>query len=464
MRIENGRANDVRIAYIGGGSCGWAWSLMADLALDGHMSGTVCLYDIDVGSAKKNSVIGKKFGSLPEAEGQWDYRVAENLEEALTGADFAVISILPGTFEEMRSDVHSPEKYGIYQSVGDTVGPGGLLRALRTLPIFAELALAVKEFCPNAWVINYTNPMTACLRALYTVFPEIKAFGCCHEVFGAQKLLAQMLEDVHGVKAERRDININVLGINHFTWIDEARYGGADLIPLYRDMAEARYDEGYAKGKDTNWMNDSFASANRVKFDLFRRYGYIAAAGDRHLAEFCPGKWYLGDPDTVRGWRFGLTTVDWRVDDFKRRQKRRERILNGEEELKPAASGEEGHLLMKALMGLGDTVSNVNLPNTGQISNLPVGAVVETNALFRAGVVRPIVSGAVPGNILSMLQPHVSNQETTVRAALECDEKLAFSVFANDPLVDIGLQDARELFEAMIRNTASYLPAAWTRE
>ena len=101
-----------------------------------------------------------------------------------------MISIMPGTFDEMESDVHAPEKFGIYQSVGDTTGPGAVMRALRTIPMFEEFAAAIREYCPQAWVINYTNPMTVCVKTLYRVFPKIKAFGCCHEVFGTQKLLA----------------------------------------------------------------------------------------------------------------------------------------------------------------------------------------------------------------------------------------------------------------------------------
>lgn len=222
-----------------------------------------------------------------------------------------MISILPGTFQEMRSDVHEPEKYGIWQSVGDTAGPGGLVRALRTIPMFQEIGRAIRDYSPQAWVINYTNPMALCVRTLYEVFPEVKAFGCCHEVFGTQKLLCAMLEDMGIDGAARQQIAVNVMGVNHFTWFDKASYEGMDLFPLYRKFAEKYYETGFTKGKDDNWMNNSFDCSHRVKFDLFLRYGLIAAAGDRHLAEFMP-PWYLKDPETVKSWGFGLTPVDWR--------------------------------------------------------------------------------------------------------------------------------------------------------
>ena len=192
------------IAYIGGGSRGWAWGLMADLALDADLCGTVRLYDIDREAAERNRIIGEKISAHPDAVSRWTYTVSRSLGEALDGADFVVISILPGTFEEMRSDVHLPERVGVYQPVGDTTGPGGFMRAMRTVPMFVEIAEAVRDYAPDAWVINYTNPMSLCVRTLYHVFPAVKAFGCCHEVFGTQELMCAMLRTEEGVENIRR--------------------------------------------------------------------------------------------------------------------------------------------------------------------------------------------------------------------------------------------------------------------
>jgi len=238
MRRIGDKVTDIKIAYIGGGSMGWAWNLMSDLANEEQLSGTVRLYDIDKEAAARNEKIGNSLKNHPNAKSQWDYIAVDTLEEALKGADFVIISILPGTFDEMESDVHLPEKYGIYQSVGDTVGPGGHVRALRTIPMFVEFANAIKQWAPEAWVINYTNPMTLCVRTLYEAFPEIKAFGCCHEVFGTQELLKSALADIEGIQAgHRRDIKVNVIGINHFTWLDKATYEGRDLFPIYKNLS-----------------------------------------------------------------------------------------------------------------------------------------------------------------------------------------------------------------------------------
>ena len=458
MNYNGNKAENVKIAYIGGGSRGWAWGLMSDLASADDMSGEVYLYDIDYEAALHNEIIGNKYNTLPDAKSVWNYHAAKTASEALTGADFVVISILPGTFDEMESDVHTPEKYGIYQSVGDTSGPGGIVRAMRTVPMFEEIGENIRKYCPNAWVINYTNPMTLCVRTLYRVFPKIKAFGCCHEVFGTQKVLAQALESICGIKdVDRSEIKVNPVAVNHFTWLTEANYKNMDLFPVYREFADKYFEEGYTDNLDTNWMNNMFECAQRVKLDLFRKYGYIAAAGDRHLAEFCEGKWYLKDPETVREWKFGLTTVEWRKNNLKKRLQKSEDLRSGKEELKIDCTGEEGVAQMRALLGLSELVTNVNMPNMGQIPNLPIGAVVETNAVFRSDKVTPVMAGNIPEEIYALVARICASQEALNSAIAERDTHKIFNVFANDPLVTCSMDEAKELFKEMVNNTKEYL-------
>ena len=138
---NDGVVSDIKLTYIGGGSRGWAWKFMTDLAIEPMMGGEVVLCDIDRNAAEANAVIGNLIDDNKETVGHWHYSVADTIKEALTGADFVVISILPGTFDEMEVDVHMPERLGIYQSVGDTAGPGGMIRALRTLPMYDKRLL-----------------------------------------------------------------------------------------------------------------------------------------------------------------------------------------------------------------------------------------------------------------------------------------------------------------------------------
>ena len=431
---------ELTIAYIGGGSRGWAWGFMTDLAMDPDLCGCIRLYDIDIEAAERNRIIGEKISAHPDAVSRWHYEVSRTLEEALSGADFAVISILPATFREMASDVHLPERAGIWQPVGDTVGAGGFMRAMRTVPMFVTIAEAIRDYAPDAWVINYTNPMSLCVRTLYKVFPGIKAFGCCHEVFGTQNLLCSMLETEEGLPGIRRqDLRTTVTGINHFTWITQASCGSTDLFPLYARFAEKYAESGYEASPD----------------------GAIAAAGDRHLAEFV-APWYTKDPETVRSWKFSLTPVSWREQDLKERLARSDRLISGEEKPTLKPSGEEGHLLIKALLGLGDLISNVNVPNLGQVPDLPADAIVETNAFFSRNRIDPLFAGETPRSILPLITRHVLNQENTLTAALNCDRNLGFTTFMNDPqLAAISPEEGEKLFFDMLENQRAYLPAAW---
>ena len=462
MYYENKCAKDVKIAYIGGGSRGWAWTLMKDLAMAEDVSGSVYLYDIDFEAAKNNETIGNRIEM-----GDWKYKAVPTIGEALTGANFVIVSILPGTFDEMESDVHAPEKYGVYQPVGDTTGPGGFIRSLRTVPMMQEIARAVREFCPKAWVINYTNPMAICVHALYKEFPEIKAFGCCHEVFGTQKLLAQAFNDYkgedeisleHGEDDYTKKVTVNVVGVNHFTWLTSARYLNHDLFPIYTDFAKKYHATGYVKDMPENWMNNAFKSSARLRLDLFLKYGYIAAAGDRHLAEFMDKEDYLYDPEHVRQWSFGLTSVAWRKNDLKERLAKSERLLSGEEKFVIKASGEEGVRQIRAILGLGNLVTNVNLPNYGQIPNLPLGTVVETNASFRNDSVQPVMAGAIPEAIYPLIKRIVEENNETVEAAFGRDLEKCYDVFAKGHLLkSLTEEEKRELFATMIENTKEYL-------
>ncbi len=458
MVFKDNKVSDIKIAYIGGGSRGWAWGLMSDLASCSDISGDVYLYDIDFEAAQHNEIIGNKFKDAEGAKSVWNYKAVQTPKEALTGANFVIISILPGTFDEMESDVHTPEKYGIYQSVGDTSGPGGIVRAMRTIPMFEEIAGYVKEYCPDAWVINYTNPMTLCVKTLYRVFPEIKAFGCCHEVFGTQKLLSKVVEEMLGEeKVDRSEIKVNPVGVNHFTWLTTATYHDIDLFPYYKKFCE-EHPDGYVEGKvDDNWLNSFFCSMEKVKMDLFQKFGWIAAAGDRHLAEFCEGKWYLESPERVKEMRFGLTPVSWRKEDLQKRLEHSAKKMSGEEKVEINGTGEEGVNQIRALLGLIDLVTNVNVPNRGQIPNLPMGAVVETNAVFRANSMKPVLAGEIPQTIYPLIARVCGEQEIVSAAIAARDVEKIFIAFANDPLVTCGMADARKLFDEMCRNTAKYL-------
>jgi len=443
---------NIKISYIGGGSRGWGPQLISDLLLQDNFGGEVRLYDINKECAMRNEIIGNRAAKSSEAKSQWYFSVSETLEDSLAGADFVLISILPGTLDEMWSDVHAPERYDIYQSVGDTVGPGGIIRAMRSLPIFEKIGKAVKKICPEAVVINFTNPMTLCVRALYGVFPKIKAFGCCHEVFGSADFMAKVVMSETEVKnLTRRDINHDVCGVNHFTWFTKAEYKGQDITPLYEKYISGNF--AYYKKVD-----NCFYCSETVKMDLFRRYGQIAASGDRHLAEFLCGSWYLKNPDTVHKYGFALTTVAQRKINEKEMLDRQIAWADGSLEFRPKKSNEEGVELMSALLGFGDFVSNVNLPNSGQMQLMPKNAIVETNALFSEGKITPIGGKPLNRYVNGIVYGIIRQQENLFDAITRRNFDDVFKVFVSDPLCcRISHGDARKLFDLMVESTRNFL-------
>ncbi|MGH7142539.1 MAG: alpha-glucosidase/alpha-galactosidase [Planctomycetota bacterium] len=448
----------LKIGYIGGGSQAWGRGLMNDLAQEPDLSGEVRLFDLDFAAAQRNERLGNRMKELPGCAAAWKYRAVKSLQACLTGADFVVISILPGSFAAMASDIGIPAKFGILHPVGDTVGPAGHVRALRTVPMYRVMAEAIAQYCPRAWVINYTNPMTVCTRTLYKIFPLVKAIGCCHEVFSTQHLFAQVVADQFKVEAPpRQEIEVNVQGINHFTWLDRVQWKGTDLIPHYSAYIAKHKKRLQREALKPNKPFDPFRNLNLVKMELFERFGQVAAAGDRHLAEFVP--WFLRDPDTVRRYGFALTPVKLRVQWIAERTRKTKALLAGKAKVELHRSGEEGVLQIKALLGLGDMVTNVNMPNVGQLFGFPLNAVVETNARLSADSIQPLSAGRMVPQVEALVRRHVSNQETIIEAALHSDRELAFTAILNDPLTAIPIDRAAQMFDQMLKATKPWLPA-----
>lgn len=453
----------IKIAYIGGGSKAWARVFMVDLALAEGICGEIALYDIDVPAAELNKRIGARINDDPKTVSKWDYKVYTELGAALDGADFVACSILPGTFDEMESDVHLPEEYGIYQSVGDTVGPGGVLRAMRTVPIYEGFAREIKAHCPDAWVINLTNPMTACTKTLYDVFPGIKAFGCCHEVFHAQEFLCCAAHEVLGVsRPTRAEMLIDACGVNHFTWITEANFRGHDMLKLLPEFIDKFYDKGYCERLDTppdGYHDDPFLYGNKVKMDLFRRFGVLAAAGDRHLVEFMNNAWYIKDKAAVEEWQYHLTTVAYRKRDRINKIEQSHRIADGIEKIEVKRSDEEVVELMKALLGLIPAkISNANVINVGQMADMPLGSVVETNCVFSRDSVKPITAKPLPKEVSALVLRNALNIENAYCGIKHRDLRMIFEAFANQPLCSsLSAARAKELFTRMVKATEGCL-------
>jgi alpha-galactosidase/6-phospho-beta-glucosidase family protein len=445
----------IKIACLGGGSRLWVVNILKDLALCPELEGELSLYDIDAESARANVERASLLFGLPEARTSFRATVAGSLPEALAGSDFVMISIQPGPIEMMASDLDVPLRFGIFQTVGDTTGPGGLVRALRTVPIFVDFARAIMEHCPTAWVFNYTNPMAVATAALHAAAPRLKAFGCCHEVQGTLQYLAGLVREKRGLAAEpgTDEIDLDAAGVNHFTFALRASYRGEDLFPLLRaEMAAPDFfADRSAVARERKSKAEYFVSDKRVAYDFLRRFGAFGAAGDRHLAEFVP--WYLKSEEETHRWGMILTPSSYRLARLHTPAPRDDESLR-----RLAPSGEKFVEQILALLGRGDVKTNVNLPNEGQVEGLPQGAVVETFARLSRSGVKAIKAPPFPEALLELERRIAEVQLLTLAAALRRDADLAFQALLLDPLVALPTGRASAMFAEMLENTKKALP------
>ncbi len=453
--VVAGPAKHVKISCIGGGSRAWVPQMMRDLALDGRVCGHISLYDISYGAARENVTRGKGIFAHADARSCFSVSAHRKIAPALQGADFVVMAIQPGPIGLMARDIGIPLKYGILHTVGDTAGPAGTMRGLRTVPIYAEYAHHIMERCPRAWVLNCTNPIAVSTWALYRAEPQIKAFGYCHEVFHTQRHLAQIAQERFGVESiDRREVRVDVAGVNHFTMCRAARWEGRDLFPLLRERTERPgfYDSAAEiarkRKKEGQWFDYEWL----VAYDFLRRFGVFGAAGDRHLVEFVP--WYIGDEDTLHRWGVVRTPPEYRLRSAAGRLK--DKQLDPPEKLEP--SGGETVEQLLALAGLGDLETNTNVPNRGQVQDLPHGCVLESIVRFRRDALEPRLVGEFPPTVNALQRRIVDVQRTVVEAALSRGKELAFQAILCDPLTTISTDAAWQMFNEMLQATKNMLP------
>jgi alpha-galactosidase len=435
-----------RIAFVGGGSYQWGPKIIQDVALNEELrGGTLVLHDINGEALEDIYQWGTR--ALDVARADLKLEKTQRLEEALRGADFLVLSISTGGLDATALDLEIPARYGVVQTVGDTVGPGGLFRGLRNIPVVVEIARAMEEHCPRAVLLNLTNPLTVLTRAISKA-TSVRAVGLCHELFSTLGMLSKMFDQ------PEEAVNVRVAGVNHFIWVTDVSVHGRDVTKeAFRKISggEAREISLSDAAGDT----DPFTSTWGFRTELCRLYGYLAAAGDRHVCEFLPG--YLRDEKERERLDLRVTTVDVRRERLAADRERVRRMIRGDEPIPTGRSREEISDIMAAIWSGEDSVNIVNLPNAGQVRDLPLGAVVETYGALNGTGASGIVFGELPPPVAALVHPHVFNQEAIVQAGLTGDTDLAFRAFLNDPLVDSG-PDARKMFDEMFEAQKEYLP------
>ena len=437
-----------KIVIIGGGSYTWGPQFIRDIAITPTLSGSsIVLHDINPEPLDLVFAVGEKV--IQATGGQIQLEKTLSLDDALKDADFVILTITTGGLEAMRQDLEIPEKYGVFHSVGDTVGPGGLIRALRNIPVIVDIARKMEAICPQAWLLNYTNPMTTLCRAINRE-TRIKTIGLCHEYMGVRRHLATLFE------AEESDIQARVGGINHLTWILDLKVKGRAALTEFSEMAERILaGELVVDAENVSVFADHF----KVKSKLFQIFGAIPAAGDRHIAEFFP---YFLTEATGKGSQYEITRTN--IEDRYQLQTLAkgfiEMLRSGDMPLEPhlkETSGEAANQIINALLGGDPYTGPMNLPNHGQIFNLPKDVIVETYAIVDATGVTPTALGALPAGIDTVIQRHVQNQELIVEAALSGDRKSAMVALVNDPMIT-NLDGAAAMLDEMLIANQRYLP------
>ena len=428
MEVSNDRSRNMSkkiFTLIGAGSTVFTPGLMHDLA-QSKLSDDfeVHLYDINVESAEIMARVGNRISELHNSK--MVVKAFDSQREALKGSNFVTTTIAVGAAGGWKADLEIPRKYGIHQTVGDSVGPGGVLRALRHVPALVSIAEDIADVSPTAWYINYSNPLTANVRGI-TKYTGVNVVGLCH---GTMHTRSKLLADLN-----IPDVGIETIfaGINHLCWLLDIRKGSEDLYPLLREAVNKN------GGKKESPINYDEGIHSPVSYDLFKTFGLYPAPGDRHVAEFFSGYLSLQDSGELHwGLQGGLNMTELYIGE------------KGDlwEELRGQADGsipvhkrdnQEAERLVSIaealITGKNHVELAVNVPNNGAISNLPPEAVVEVPAVIGANGVTPLRVGALPKAISTVLTQRSQQQEITVNAARENSRSLALQALYLDPLV-----------------------------
>jgi alpha-galactosidase len=385
-----------------------------------------------------------------EHGGAYTVRATTSSEEALDGASFVVSTVRAGGTAATKADLDVPARHGIEQGVADTVGPGGMLFAFRQIPALVDVAKTMERVCPDAWLLTFSNPMTAMCRAVMRA-STTRCIGLCDGIFGRRKWVERYL----GIP--RDELDVRHAGINHMTWITELAQAGQDVYPALR-------------------RRDAGVGDQPVSFQLMDVFGLFPSPGDRHIAEFFR---YFHRADADGGRQYGLPTSterwetisSWRVgyEASFEAQARGDAPLpaphpgagEGTMELiaylagaaRPAAAGKRGDQ--------GDPLAGIfaaNLPNTqGYVPGLQEWAIVEGFARADADGMHPLPPVELPPAILANLRARLDQIELTVEAALTGDRKVALQALAADPLVP-SIEQATAILDEALAAEAPYLP------
>ncbi len=433
-----------KIAFIGAGSLGFTRNLVRDILTFPLLEdATLTLMDID---AERLDFAYKSVRRIVEM-GDYPAKVEATMDriEALRDADVVLVTILVGGTDVWRYDIEIPEKYGVDINIGDTRGPSGIFRALRTIPVMLDIARDMERYCPDAYMLNYTNPMAMLCRALQRE-THIRLTGLCHSVQGTAMMLARW------IGAPMEEITYTCAGINHMAWYLKFEWNGEDAYPLIRKAITE---------------NPEIYNEEIVRNEMFLHLDYYVTESSGHNSEY--NWWFRKRPDLIE--KYCTHGTGWNPGEHAYILKRyREREDTWREEAKKwfasdtPISLERGHeyaaYIINALQGGEPFQFNGNVPNTGLITNLPENACVEVPVWASRKGFEAVHVGPLPPQCAALTDLSAQIEEMAVEAALTGDPRLVYHAIVYDPLTAavLSLAEIQQMVNEMFQQNREYLP------
>ncbi len=429
---------------ITGGASAFTDSLVRDfLSLD-MPTGTLAMVDID---RKRLDLASRSVRKIVQASGKdWKVEASTDRKDLLPGTDYLINTIEVSGMQTVELDNDIPLKYGIDQCIGDTIGPGGLFKAMRTIPVWLEILRDAEKLCPDAQVLNYTNPMCmitlAGLRAT-----SMRIVGLCHSVQGTGRGLAR----VAGVPYE--EMEWECAGINHMAWFTKLEHCGKDLYPVLRKRCQQK----------------DVYETDPVRWDIMNHFGYFVTESSGHFSEYVP--YYRKRPELVRkhcrdGYRGGTSFYRnmW-PGSRASRDERRKKIIAGTEPIEFKKSVEYASVIVEAMETGQPAVIHGNVINSGLIDNLLQGGCVEVACLVDRNGLTPTKVGRLPEQVAALCRANMSVFELGVQAALHEDKEAFYHAMMLDPLTAAVLSpgEIRQMTDEMIAAERKYIPRFLSR-
>ncbi|HEY7259848.1 MAG TPA: alpha-glucosidase/alpha-galactosidase [Gaiellales bacterium] len=423
-----------RVAFVGAGSVEFTKNLLGDLLTFPELAdSTIALHDIDRERLDAAEAMARwtasTLGAAATIEAHLDRRAA------LDGADHVINMIQVGGHAATLVDFEVPKRFGLRQTIGDTLGIGGVFRALRTIPVMLDIARDMFELCPDAWLLNYTNPMAMLCWSVYAGTPIKRVVGLCHSVQWTTRGLAELV----GVPYE--EVEYLGAGVNHQAWILQLRHRGRDLYPLLDEAIE----------RDAELRR-------RVRVEMYRRLGYFPTESSEHSAEYLP--WFLHDDEMIERFRVPVDEYVRRSEENLREYEAMRRTLAAGGSFEIERSLEYASLIVHSIATGEARVIYGNVPNHGLISNLPHGACVEVPCLVDGNGVQPTAVGNLPPQLAALNRTYLNVCELTVRAAIEGDREHVIHAALLDPNTSATLtpDETVKMVDALIEAHGPALP------